>query len=110
MSELTQEDLDLMNRFAYEVERRGMSVPAIMFLEMHRPMSFVMSSMMITVSPLMKLFFTAEQYDRVSELMESRENVERLIQLIEDAARNGIPCESNENHPESTLSENEVKA
>lgn len=84
---LSSEDLKLMETIAIEVEKRQMSAPVIMFLEMHRPLSFVTSSFLLTLGPLLSIFFTIPNFQRVVELMEQRENVGLLLDLIEKAAK-----------------------
>lgn len=97
---LNSEDLLLLEAIAIEVEKRQMSAPVIMFLEMHRPLSFVTSSFFLTIGPLLRIFFTIPNFQRVVELLEDRQNVVLLLDLIEKAA-NGKLVASNASESES---------
>lgn len=87
-------DEELLERLAGWVVERRMTAPAIIFLESHRPLSFVGSQVMIAASPLVSFFgpffkasvgFDGEDFQRFAELMENRDNLERLIIEIERA-------------------------
>jgi hypothetical protein len=79
----TLSDDELLDRVAGEVASRRLSVPAILFLESSKPLSFVGSQFLVFMEPFVKTFFTSALYDRFAALMEDRENYERLIQKIE---------------------------
>jgi len=91
-AELT--DQEILDRLASWVVAKRMTVPAILFLESHRPLSFVGSQAMIMASPIAHFFEPFLQsligpgyghriYERFAEMMEDRENFERLIIAIE---------------------------
>jgi hypothetical protein len=81
--ELSPEDRALIDGLAAKVVRMGMVVPAILFLESSKPLSFLGSQAMVFFEPFVKTFFTADGYTRLSRLMEDRGNVEVLIRRIE---------------------------
>lgn len=60
-----------------------MAVPAILFLESSKPLSFVGSQFLVFMEPFVKTFFTATLYDRFAALMEDRDQYELLIRKIE---------------------------
>lgn len=91
-AELT--DQEILDRLAAWVVERRMTAPAILFLESHRPLSFVGSQAMIAASPVVHVFEGFFQafagagwqhgvYQRFAEMMGDRDNVERLIVTIE---------------------------
>jgi len=84
---LNHEDLQLLTKAALEVERRHMTAPLIMLLEMHRPLSFVLSSFFLALGPLVQIFFTIPGYQRIAELMENRDNVVQFLEMLEQAGR-----------------------
>ena len=97
---LQPEDKKLLKTIAIEVERRQMTAPLIMLLEMHRPLSFVVSSFLVTLGPLIHIFFNLPNYQRVVELLEDRENVILLLDLLDQAARGKLKIEcSSESEP-----------
>lgn len=82
-------DDELLDRVAREITSRGMAVPAILFLESSKPLSFVGSQFLLFMEPFVKTFFTTTLYDRFAALMEDRDQYEALIRKIErqEAAR-----------------------
>lgn len=83
--ELSPEDRDKMiDELAEKIVDRGMETPAIMFLEMHKPVSFLASQTMLVASPFLAPVFGFEGMQRYSALFSTLDNVELLIQRIED--------------------------
>lgn len=82
--ELTDEQRDaILERIAQEIVRRGMAAPAVLFLELNKPLSFVASQSLIVLTPFLAPFVGIDNVHRYSQLLEKRENVERLIERIE---------------------------
>ncbi len=81
--EFNEKDQALFDRLAEFVVKRKMAAPAILFLESTKPLNFIGSQFLIVLGPLIKVFFNIAEYDRIVELMEKRDNVERLICTIE---------------------------
>lgn len=73
----------LLGKLAKEVVDRSLTAPAVMFLESTKPLSFLGSQVMVFFAPFVKAFWTGASYDQLAELLEDRENVERLLQEIE---------------------------
>lgn len=85
--ELTPEERDrLLERVARQVVRRRLEVPAILFLELHRPLAFLSSQALILFTPLLGPAFGLENLQRLTRLMADRENLDRLIERIEALA------------------------
>ena len=104
-AELT--DQEILDRLASWVVTKRMTTPAILFLESHRPLSFVGSQAMIAASPIAHFFEPFLQYlmgpgyehaiyKRFAGLMEDRENVERLIIAIERMSQKASELEREE--------------
>lgn len=82
--ELTDEQRDtILERIAQAVVQRGMAAPAVLFLELNKPLSFVASQSLIVLTPFLAPFVGIDNVHRYSRLLEKRENVERLIERIE---------------------------
>lgn|GEM_PF-1111211 len=81
--EPTPEDLDLLEWIATAIVSRRMTVPAILFLESTRPLSFLGSQFLYFLEPIVRSVIKGDQYRRVAVLMEDRANVERLLLAIE---------------------------
>jgi len=63
--------------------RYRMTVPAILFLESMKPLSFVGSQAMYFFEPMVRALFAVPEYERLAALMERRESVEALLVAIE---------------------------
>lgn len=63
--------------------RYRMTVPAILFLESVKPLSFVGSQAMYFFEPMVRAIFPVPEYERFAALMERRESVEALLVAIE---------------------------
>ncbi|PCJ19823.1 MAG: hypothetical protein COB02_06450 [Candidatus Cloacimonadota bacterium] len=75
---------------AYQICKRHFEVMAIFLLETHRPLSLVFSSMVIVMTPFLSLFLKADEVHNFARLMEDRENIDYLIQLIEKKDFNSL--------------------
>jgi hypothetical protein len=79
----TPEDIELIETIAKAIVVRRMTVPAILFLESSRPLSFLGSQFLYFLEPIVRTFIKGDQYRRVAVLMEDRDNVEKLMLAIE---------------------------
>lgn len=87
---LTEQERDeLIEKIATNIHRRRLEVPAILFLEMHKPLSFFVSQTLIVTSPLIAPLVGFDGVSAASRLLESRENVELLIRRLEELAAGG---------------------
>lgn len=83
--ELPPEEVDkVIDEIARDVVRRRLETPVILFLETHKPLSFVASQALVVGSPVLGALFGIDRVARYSGLLRSRENVERLIRRIEE--------------------------
>lgn len=85
--ELTPEKRDaLIEKIAVGVVGRGLETPAILFLEMNRPLSFFASQGLIVASPMIAPFVGFQNVQVATKVLEDRDNIERLVKRIEDLA------------------------
>ncbi len=63
--------------------RYRMTVPAILFLESVKPLSFLGSQAMYFFEPMVRALFQVPEYERFAAMMERRENLEALLVAIE---------------------------
>ena len=80
---LKLEDKAFLTKLAEEVKARRMTTPAIFFLEMMKPLSFISSQTMIFFGPIFSAFIKPDSYYRAAEIFENRDNVEFLLKEIE---------------------------
>ena len=80
---LTESEMAYLEKIARFFVDRRMSVPAILFLETGKPLNYVGSQAMAFFEPAVRSLFNAEQYVELKLILERRESIETLIQLIE---------------------------
>jgi len=85
--ELSTEERDkLIDELARKIVKRRLETPAILFLEMHKPITFLASQSLLAASPFLVPLFGRDGVRRYSRLFSTQENVELLIRRIEDLA------------------------
>ncbi len=83
MQRITEEERELVDRIAQKIYERRMSVPAILFLEMSKPLCFVGSSLIAFLEPVLQSIIPYRDVEKFRSFIEKRENVEYLIEQIE---------------------------
>jgi hypothetical protein len=88
----------LLEKMADQVVRRGLAMAAIWMLEVHRPIMPLAGQAGIVFSPFLGTLFAGGAFDlqKYIKIMQKRENVDRLINLIdraEEEARERKPKE-----------------
>ena len=78
----------LIEQLAAAVHARRMTVPAILFLEAHKPLTTLFHTAAVMSLPMLLPLFGARARD-LPEFLQSRDNVERLIRRIEQLAGEG---------------------
>lgn len=81
---LTEREAAIMHKIAAKVVEWKMTVPAILFLESVKPLNYIGAQAMVFFEPFVQALFNIAEYDTFREMMERRENVERLLQKIEE--------------------------
>ncbi|HVT14239.1 MAG TPA: hypothetical protein VHE55_18395 [Fimbriimonadaceae bacterium] len=85
---LNEEDRDrLLEKAAEEISKRKLETPAILFLEMHKPLAYVGSHAALAFSPFLVPFMGFDAVNDYSRLLSDRQNIERLIQMLEKSAK-----------------------
>ena len=86
-TELTPEERDeILERVAREVTRRRLEVPAALALEMHRPVTFLGSQALVVFTPMLAPVFGLANLQKLTKLLEDRENLDRLLDRIDELA------------------------
>jgi hypothetical protein len=81
---LTENEAAVMERVAAKVVEWKMTVPAILFLESVKPLNYIGAQAMVFFEPFVQALFNIKDYDTFREMMERRENMERLLLKIEE--------------------------
>ncbi|MBI3357249.1 MAG: hypothetical protein HY038_10855 [Nitrospirae bacterium] len=87
----TLEDLELLERIADAVVKRGMAAPATVFLESLGPMNFLGSQALYFLTPILEFAFNVKELEQVARLLQRRDTIARLIALIESKSAPGAP-------------------
>lgn len=80
---LTIKDVQLMERIAEVVVKRGMAAPATIFFESMGPMNFLGSQALHFLAPIIDCVCSAKEVEQVARLLERRDTVTRLIAIID---------------------------
>ena len=74
----------LIEDVAKWVVGRRLETPAVLFLETHKPLSFLASQSVLVGTPLLAPLLGLERMEQYHLLLEKSENVDRLIDRIEE--------------------------
>lgn len=74
----------LLNNLAEYIVKMRLSDIAIFLLESSKPISFFSSQFLIFLRPFISVYFNPSTYDKFVEILSHRENIEKLIKLIEE--------------------------
>jgi hypothetical protein len=84
----------LIERLAKEIVRRRLTTPALMFLEMSRPMNFLGAQAMHFLAPLITAVCNSRDYQTLASFLERRDAIDLLLKQIEtleaEAARQDV--------------------
>jgi hypothetical protein len=75
---------EVIDEIASVIVKRRLETPAVLFLEMNKPLSTIAGQGMIVAMPFLGTIFGPTRMARYSRFLQTRENVERLIQRIEE--------------------------
>ncbi|RLC64275.1 MAG: hypothetical protein DRI80_01815 [Chloroflexota bacterium] len=81
---------DLIRRLANKVRSRGLAAPAILFLELYRPLSYIGSQCMFLAQPLLDCFVDGASIGQLAELLDDGDAVEHLVRCLEEGAEDGL--------------------
>ena len=88
--EIDEEERDrIIEKAAQEIVKRGLTAPALLFIEMAKPINFLGSQLLVAVDPFISSILSSGDYRKFSILMEDDENMERLLQAIERLSGRG---------------------
>lgn len=83
---LTDEEGERMvQSLAHKIVRRRMQTPAILFLEMHKPLANVGGHAMLVTAPFLIPFVGYDAVNDYSRLMSDRRWWERLVDLLDES-------------------------
>ena len=74
---------ELVPRIARKLVDAGLEVPAVFFLELHRPFGTIFYNTALLLSPAAAPFFGTERVKTLQELFADGENIDLLLNEIE---------------------------
>ncbi len=74
---------DIVDRVCRSIVKRGMSTPALMALEMSRPLNFVAAQAMHIVQPAAELVLDTESFKQFALFLEQRGSIEYLCDRLQ---------------------------
>ena len=77
------DEQNIISNLAKEIVDRGMSVPAIFFLESTKYISFIGSQFLVFLGPIATCFINNKKYYNFAEILEEKGNIEFLLNEIE---------------------------
>ena len=80
---LPEEEMAVLEKLARKTVDKGMTVPAILFLESIKPLNFIGSQVLVFFEPIVQTVFNFKDYDAFRCALEKRESIEILITRIE---------------------------
>ncbi len=78
---------EMIEWVAQQIHKRGLTTPAVFFIEMNRPISYIGSQAVHFFSPFINAIFDSKLASEVGTLMADRKNIDRLIDRLEMLAR-----------------------
>ena len=80
---IPEEENAVLEKLAHKVVDRGMTIPAILFLESVKPLNYIGSQAMVFFEPIVQSVFNFKDYDTMRIALEKRETLEILLLKIE---------------------------
>jgi hypothetical protein len=80
---LPEEEMAVIEKVAKKTVEKGMTVPAILFLETVKPLNFIGSQVLVFFEPVVQSIFNFHDYDTLRSALEKRYSIEILLQRIE---------------------------
>ena len=88
-TKFSNEELDeFVNKFAKVIVDKQMSAPAIMALEMAKPIALIGQSTLMIFGPLLDLLFDSVKMEKFQAVIGDRKRIEQLMTTIEDLELN----------------------
>lgn len=85
-----EETMEVIEELATTILKRRLEVPAVLFLEMNKPMSVVASQGLVVAMPFLGPIFGPAKMARFTRFLGTRQNVERLIERIEEKSEERV--------------------
>lgn len=89
-AEPTDAQKEVVEKVCREIVRRGLATPALVSLEVFRPMNYLGAQAMHFFRPIVTAILDGDGYQHMSEFLEKRSSVDYLRRRIEDLENESI--------------------
>jgi hypothetical protein len=79
----TEAQRAIIEKLCREVVRRRMTTPALMTLEMGRPLNYVSAQLLHFFQPMLSFLANAADYQAFTEFLEQRGSIDYIVQRLE---------------------------
>ena len=93
-AEPTNEQRTVIEFLCREIVRRHLTAPAIMLLEMSRPLNFIGSQALHFFSPLISALTDSADHKHLATFLERRGSIEYICQRVEELEQEGTKTDS----------------
>jgi hypothetical protein len=84
-SEPTEEQARVVDRVCQEIVRRRLTAPALLYLEISRPLNYIGSQFLHFVRPILAVMLDTHGLEQFASFLEKRGSVDTLVARLEDA-------------------------
>jgi len=99
----TERQQQVVGRVCNEIVRRHLSTPALIFLEMSRPLNFVGAQVLHFFSPFLTIFTDTNSHQEFAAFLEQRGSIDYICTQIEQLeSKSEIDSEQVQKSPESS--------
>ena len=79
------ENTTFIEKFANKITNLGLTTPAILLLESHRPLAFVGSQLLLVAQPTLDIFLPQNLIRNTATLLSNEDQLETLIVQLENS-------------------------
>lgn len=80
---------EVIERMAKRIVKYGLEVPAVLFLELHKPLANLIGHSLLFAFPFLAPFFGASALQEAGAILSTPDGIEALVRRIEELAREG---------------------
>jgi hypothetical protein len=77
----------LIEQLTRQIQYWGLTLPALIFLQVARPLSFIASQGLLLIQPVLSFLYDGPRITDYAELLADRASIDRLIAQLEESAR-----------------------
>lgn len=82
-----QQSEQLLEQLAQQIDRWGLTLPALLLLQVTKPLSFIASQGLLLCQPLLSFIHDSPRTADYADLLADRTNIDRLVARLEEDSR-----------------------